>query len=56
MDRVRLHLIFFLVLSQALGLLAALIIGSTFDAGFDGYLMGYFLGVFMSFGGAIGLS
>jgi len=55
-DRVRRRLMFFLVLSQALGLLAALMIGSTFDAGFDGYFIGYVLGVFMSFGGTIGFS
>ena len=44
------------VVSQVLGVIGALALGTFLDSGIEGYLFGYGLGVVLSLGGTIGLS
>ena len=48
--------IWFLTVSQVLGILGAAFLGYYLDGGIQGYLMGYLIGVIISFGGAFGLT
>jgi hypothetical protein len=48
--------IWLLTVSQILGIVGALALGTFLDAGIEGYLWGYGLGVALSFGFTIGLS
>ena len=48
--------IWFLTVSQVLGILGALVLGYYLNLGLQGYLIGYFIGVLISFGATIGLS
>lgn len=44
------------MISQVLGVLGALALGTVLDSGIQGYLWGYSLGMIVSLGGTIGLS
>ncbi|MEX2606716.1 MAG: hypothetical protein WD708_05170 [Kiritimatiellia bacterium] len=44
------------VVSQVLGFVGALALGTFLGSGVEGYFWGYGLGVFLSFGGTFGLS
>ncbi|MBC8348878.1 MAG: hypothetical protein O3A82_02185 [Verrucomicrobia bacterium] len=55
-ERIRANLTILLIISQALGILGAIMLGSTIDSGFSGYLIGYVIGVIFGLGGTIGFS
>lgn len=55
-ERVRANLTIFLIVSQILGVLGAIMLGSTIDLGASGYLIGYAIGVVFSLGGTVGFS
>jgi hypothetical protein len=55
-ERIRANLTILLIISQALGILGAIMFGSTIDSGFSGYLIGYVIGVIFGLGGTIGFS
>jgi len=44
------------VVSQVLGFIGAISLGSFLGSGIEGYVWGYGLGVFVSVGGTLGLS
>ena len=52
----RRYLKIWFVVSQVLGFVGALTLGTFLDSGIEGYLWGYALGIVLSLGGTIGLS
>jgi hypothetical protein len=55
-DRLLNNLKLLLVISQFLGVIGAVLIGSTLDDGFSGYVFGYIIGSLLGLGFSFGLS